>query len=133
MMTQPRVETADGTHRRLDDVLGPWFAVVGFECDPLGGLTHAELTAVRRLRPRVIKVVESRAGTRHHRKPCAAEETLIVEDVHNQLRTWFHARGRDVVLVRPDRYVAALSTVDAFGAALTELTDRFTVLPTRLT
>jgi 3-(3-hydroxy-phenyl)propionate hydroxylase len=129
MMTQPMVETADGAQLRLDDVLGPWFAVIGFERDPLGGLTGTELAAVERLRPRVIKVVESRAGARHHRQPCAAEETLVVEDVHNDLRTWFRARGRDAVLVRPDRYVAAMSTVDTFGPVLSRLTDRYTRSP----
>src|SRR5262249_5691793 len=35
MLAQPMVETADGARVRLDDVLGPWFAVLGFECDPL--------------------------------------------------------------------------------------------------
>ncbi|MBP2328205.1 3-(3-hydroxy-phenyl)propionate hydroxylase [Kibdelosporangium banguiense] len=126
MMTQPMVETSDGIHLKFDDVLGPWFAVIGFECDPLAGLTSTELAAVRRLRPQVIKVVESRAGERHHRQPCAAKETLVVEDVHNELRTWFQARGRNAVLVRPDRYVAAMSTVDDFAPALTRLADRFT-------
>jgi 3-(3-hydroxy-phenyl)propionate hydroxylase len=125
MLAQPMVETADGVQLRLDDVIGPWFAVIGFECDPLAGLTDAELAAVRCLRPCVLKVVESRAGARHHQQPCAAEETVIVEDVHNELRAWFRTRGRDVVLVRPDRYVAAMSTVDTFGPALTQLTGRF--------
>jgi 3-(3-hydroxy-phenyl)propionate hydroxylase len=126
MLTQPMVETAEGAELRLDDVLGPWFAVIGFECDPLGGLTDAERASLRRLRPRVIKVVESRAGTRHHQQPCAAKDTLVVEDVHNKLRAWFHARGRNAVLVRPDRYVAAISTMDTFGPALSRLADRFT-------
>ncbi len=129
MMAQPMVETADGDHLRLDDVLGPWFAVVGFECDPLGGVTDAELAAVRRLRPKVIKVVESRAGARHHRQPCAAPETIVVEDVHNELRAWFAERGRNTVLVRPDRYVAAMSTVDDFGPVLTRLADRYAGRP----
>jgi 3-(3-hydroxy-phenyl)propionate hydroxylase len=129
MMAQPVVETADGTRARLDDVVGPWFAVIGFERDPLAGLDDIQLAALRRLRPTVIKVVESRAGVRHHRKPCVAGETLIVEDVHNELRPWFQSRGRDVVLVRPDRYVAAMSTVDEFGAALSRLGHWFTGRP----
>jgi 3-(3-hydroxy-phenyl)propionate hydroxylase len=77
----------------------------------------------------VIKVVESRAGARHHREPCAAGETIVAEDVHNELRTWFHARGRNAVLVRPDRYVAVMSTVDMFGPVLTQLADRYTGRP----
>src|SRR5262249_52546184 len=115
MMAQPRVETSDGAHVRLDDVIGPGFAVIGFERDPLAGLTDSELAAADRFRPRVIKVLESRAGARHHRAPCVGADTVVVEDVHNELRPWFRARDGDVVLVRPDRYVAAMSTVDTFG------------------
>ena len=129
MLAQPVVETADGAQHRLDDVLGPWFAVVGFECDPLSGLTDAELAAVRLLRPRVVKVVESRAGTRHHGQPCVAEDTVVVEDVHNEFRAWFQARGRNALLVRPDRYVATMSAVDAFGPLLTQLARRYTGRP----
>jgi 3-(3-hydroxy-phenyl)propionate hydroxylase len=124
MLVQPMVEVPDGTAVRLDDVLGPWFAILGFERDPLAGLDGAELASVDRFRPRVIKVVESRAGQRYHRQHCVAEETLVVEDVHNELRTWFRARGGDVVLVRPDRYVAAMTGVDGFGPVLARLANR---------
>jgi 3-(3-hydroxy-phenyl)propionate hydroxylase len=124
MMAQPVVETADGTCRRLDDVLGPWFAVIGFECDPLAGFGPAELAAVERFRPRVVKVVESRAGRRHHDDPCVHSGTVVVEDVHNELRAWFQARGRSVALVRPDRYVAAMTAREEFGPALVLLADR---------
>lgn len=39
-------------------------------------------------------------------------------------RPWLQARGRNVVLVRPDRYVAALTTAEAFGSVVTSLADR---------
>jgi 3-(3-hydroxy-phenyl)propionate hydroxylase len=126
MLAQPLVETRDGQRIRLDEVLGSWFAIVGFECDPLAALTDAELAAVDRFHPRVIKVVESRAGARHHERPCVHPESLVVEDVDNELRTWFQARGRTVVLVRPDRYVAALTTANDFGPTLTLLADQLT-------
>jgi 3-(3-hydroxy-phenyl)propionate hydroxylase len=125
MFVQPSVETAAGARLRLDDVLGPWFAVIGFECDPLAMLSDAELAAVRIFRPRIVKIVESRAGERHHRQHCVDPDTVVVEDVHNQLRPWFHARGGTVVLVRPDRYVAAMTTADAFGPVVTNLAGQF--------
>lgn len=125
MLAQPLVETVGGAHARLDDVLGPWFAVIGFECDPLARLSDAELSAVKTFRPRVVKVVESRAGERHHRQHCVDRDTVVVEDVHNELRSWFQARGRNVVLVRPDRYVAAMTTADAFGPVITNLVEQF--------
>ena len=124
MLAQSMVETPEGARVRLDDVLGPWFAVVGFECDPLAGLTGAELAAVDRFRPSVTRIVESRAGHRHHRHPCVRQQTRVVEDVDNELRPWFQARGRSIVLVRPDRYVAVSAAPGQFGPSLTDLADR---------
>ena len=127
MLAQPMVEVLDGTHLRLDEVLGRWFAIVGFECDPLDGLTAAELDALNRLDARVVHVIESRAGTRYRSQSCLRPETVIVEDLHNELRAWFAARGRRIVLVRPDRYVAAASGVDGLGREVTELAAQFLV------
>jgi 3-(3-hydroxy-phenyl)propionate hydroxylase len=125
MLPQPMAETGDGVSARLDDILGPWFAVIGFERDPLGELTEAQLAAVRRFEPRVVKVVASRAGDRHRKTPLTDPATLVVEDVEGQLRTWFRAAGRDTALVRPDRFVAAMTTAETFGSALTRLADRY--------
>lgn len=107
MLAQPMVEALDGAQLRLDDALGPGFAVVGFECDPLAGLTADELAVLDRLRARAVKVIESRAGARPRSEPGRRPDTVVVEDVHNALRAWFTERGVRVVLVRPDRYVAA--------------------------
>ena len=126
MLTQPMVETSDGTRARLDDVIGPWFAVICFDRDPLAVLTETELAAADRFQARVIKVLESRAGARHHGASCVDANTVVVEDVHNELSPWFRARGGDVVLVRPDRYVATMSTVDTFGPNLSLLANQFT-------
>jgi 3-(3-hydroxy-phenyl)propionate hydroxylase len=125
MVAQPRVETTGGARVPLDEVLGSWFAVVGFECDPLAGLSDAELAALDRFRPRVIRVLESRAGQRHHQQPCVRAETVVVEDVENQLRPWFQARGRRIALVRPDRYVAVSASPGDFGRQVAELSDRY--------
>lgn len=129
LFVQPLIELPDGAAQRLDDVLGTWFAIVGFECDPLAALSAAELTAVKGLRPRIVKVVESRAGERYHRQTCVSEDTLVVEDVHNELRGWFQARAGSVALVRPDRYVAALATPDRFGPLVNELATRMSGVP----
>jgi len=124
MLPQPMVETADGEQVRLDEVLGPWFAILGFGCDPLARLTGDERDAAHRFRPRVVKVVESRAGARHRGQPCASRDSLVVEDVDNHLRPWFRAHGRDIALVRPDRCVAALTDPDGLGPTLSSLSHR---------
>jgi 3-(3-hydroxy-phenyl)propionate hydroxylase len=125
MLPQPMVDALDGTHLRLDDALGPWFAVVGFECDPLAGLSADELDVVDRLRARAVKVIESRAGRRYRGQPCVRPDTVVVEDLQNELRPWFAARRCRVVLVRPDRYVAAAGGADGLGPELSALAARF--------
>lgn len=126
MMPQPMAESSDGACARLDDLLGPWFTVIGFECDPLAKLTAAQHEAVRRFAPRVVKVVASRAGERHHKEPNTDPATVVVEDLEGRLRTWFRAARCDTALIRPDRFVAALTTADALGSALTRLAGRYT-------
>ncbi|RNI22937.1 bifunctional 3-(3-hydroxy-phenyl)propionate/3-hydroxycinnamic acid hydroxylase [Flexivirga caeni] len=119
MFPQPTVETEDGLRLALDDVLGPWFAIIGFNCDPLAGLNADQSAALAALGAVVVRVVESRAGERRRRQPCVDPDTVVVEDADNALRTWFGARKQQVVLLRPDRYVAVLARVETFGAEAT--------------
>ncbi|MGH3171755.1 MAG: bifunctional 3-(3-hydroxy-phenyl)propionate/3-hydroxycinnamic acid hydroxylase [Trebonia sp.] len=121
MFIQPTVEITGKRRVRLDDALGNWVSVVGFECDPLAQLDGAALAVVGRLGARVIKVVESRAGDAYHRAPNTRADTLVIEDADNELRGWFTAKGQNVVVLRPDRYVAALTTPQDLGRALTAL------------
>jgi 3-(3-hydroxy-phenyl)propionate hydroxylase len=125
MFVQPTVQGADGARQRLDDVLGSWFAVIGFDADPLAALGDSGLAALARLRPHVIKVLPSRAGQRRHEEACVLS-TTVVEDVDNELRAWFQARGRSVAVIRPDRYLATLTTPDGLGAHLARLADQLT-------
>ncbi len=120
MFIQPDVEV-NRCRRRLDDVLGSGFALVGFECDPAEHLGDPAMAVVRELGASVVRVVESRAGDVHHRRAVRCRDTLTVEDVDNSLRPWFGQRGAEVVLLRPDRYVAAVSTRHGIGSALEEL------------
>jgi 3-(3-hydroxy-phenyl)propionate hydroxylase len=126
MLPQPMVEGPDGRPVRLDEVLGPWFAVVGFGCDPLRRLTVAERAAVDRFQARVVKVVDSRSDRRRRQGPRSSGDLIVVEDLDNHLRPWFQDRGCEVVLVRPDRCVAAAGTGDRIGPALSRLSERLT-------
>jgi 3-(3-hydroxy-phenyl)propionate hydroxylase len=124
MFIQPVVEVSGKRRVRLDEALGSWFAVVGFECDPLACLDSAALAVVDGLEVRVIKIVESRAGEIHHRKPVTRPGTVVIEDADNELRRWFTARDGNVVVLRPDRYVAALTSQADLGQALMALRAR---------
>jgi 3-(3-hydroxy-phenyl)propionate hydroxylase len=124
MFIQPDVEVSRGTSVKLDEVLGPGFAVIGFECDPAQHLDESGTAALRELGAAVLRVVESRAGDVHRRRPDTWPGTTVVEDVENLLRPWFLRRGANVVILRPDRYVAALGDARNLSGALVSLRSR---------
>lgn len=120
MFIQPDVEV-DGRTAKLDDVLGLGFALIGFECDPAEDLDESATQALDEMGAKVVRVIESRAGDVHHRRPAAWPGTTVVEDVANELRPWFQQRQANVVLLRPDRYVAAVGTTASVVSDLASL------------
>ena len=123
MFIQPDVEL-DGRCVKLDEVLGAGFSVLGFECDPVSDLDQQGLEWLAGLGASVVRVVESRAGERHLRATGRWPATVVVEDVESLLRAWFQDRAGNVVVLRPDRYVAALTTAQGLDAALATLRER---------
>lgn len=119
MFIQPMVENGRMERVRLDEALGNWFAVVGYGCDPLACVDTAGRALVGRLGARVVKVVESRAGDA--RRDGTHPGLCVIEDADNILSGWFAARNRDVAVLRPDRYVAALTTPPGLSQALADL------------
>ncbi len=126
MFIQPMVETEDGRRLRLDDAVGPWFAVIGVNIDPAEHLDEEAAAYWRSLGARLVRVNRSRAG-RHLRS--ASDGTLLLDDAEGGLRDWHKGdRGREIVVVRPDRYLAAACGRDE----LNDLTRRFRhILPVR--
>lgn len=120
MFPQPLVELSSGESAPLDDVLGPWFAVLGFETDPAAGLSARSRKFLDGLDARFVMVVKSRTA------PAAVERidrdpaTVVVQDVEGHLTRWFERRDR-VVLLRPDRYVAAVAQPAAIDGAVTQI------------
>ncbi|WP_176051479.1 bifunctional 3-(3-hydroxy-phenyl)propionate/3-hydroxycinnamic acid hydroxylase [Burkholderia sp. BCC1644] len=115
MIAQPDVETADGVRRKLDDVLGPWFSIVGWQCDPQACLSDDDRAYWVSLGATFVQVSRSRSGTGRERRMASAHGSTCVEDVDNALADWFDRHAGPLVVVRPDRYVAAQT--DAVGMA----------------
>lgn len=115
LMVQPRVETETGEQPRLDDVLGPWFAVVAHNTDAALAISPETRELADRFGVRFVKLVESRAGALWHTSESRDPDTVVVEDLENVLAPWFRDRGVAYALIRPDRYVAALSADDPDG------------------
>lgn len=110
MFVQPPVERADGATVKLDEALGAGFALLAWQHDPGPGLPAATRAGLGRLGCRVLAAARSRSLQAMHLKAAPSPGVEVVEDAENALHLWFAACGADWVLLRPDRYVAALGT-----------------------
>ena len=119
MFIQPVIEDAHGHDVRLDDVLGSWFAVIGFGADPAGHLTGAQRDYLTQLGASLVKVTDSRAG--RGQRAVAYPGTQAIEDLEGHLREWFTRHATRFAVIRPDRYVTALADETSLGAAINQL------------
>ncbi len=106
MFMQPRVETVERKAMKLDDALGPWFAVIGINVDPATCLDDATRAFWKQLGATLVQVVKSRRGTRGLAPSLPG--TVVLDDVDGAFRDWLSSNpSREVIVLRPDRYVAA--------------------------
>lgn len=114
MFMQPRVETAEGRALKLDDAVGPWFALVGINIDPAAHLNAEEKAFWKRLGARLVQVNKSRRGTQGVAP--TDPDTLLLDDVDGAFRDWLSASpSQELIVLRPDRYVAAVCSRDGLG------------------
>lgn len=121
MLIQPDVEDAAGTRRKLDDVLGTGFAVIGWQTDPQAALGAAERESWRALGARFVRIDRARSGSAPGARLTSAHGSTCVEDVDNQFSDWIAAHPGSVIVLRPDRYIAAQCT----AAELPQVTRQF--------
>ena len=119
MFIQPDVRTATGAIAKLDDALGDWITVLGWQRDPAVDLSPAALDQLRATGVSIVKVVGSCPPASHRAVDDAS--TAVLEDRDNDLRQWFEDTGSDYVVLRPDRYIAAAATRFDLGHQMSEL------------
>ncbi|WP_312936804.1 bifunctional 3-(3-hydroxy-phenyl)propionate/3-hydroxycinnamic acid hydroxylase [Pseudomonas sp.] len=120
LFIQPDVETADGQRVRLDTVLGQSFAVLGYRVNPVQGLSAATRDYWAQWDTRFIQVNRSRSGPGRN-QPLQADGAISVEDLHNRLGQWFSNVRDCIVVIRPDRFVAAITTPERLESVLGKL------------
>lgn len=113
MLIQPDVENA-GVRLRLDDAIGPWWAVIGLNRDPRDGLDEVDLAEWTASGAVFVRINRSRASEHF---AGAADGVLTLADVEGKFRDWQMVHRYDVLFVRPDRYLAGASM--AAGARTT--------------
>jgi 3-(3-hydroxy-phenyl)propionate hydroxylase len=113
LFIQPTVATRGAPSIRLDDALGPWFALVAWNNDPRAILDD---DALARLARNNVRLVTARPAVQLHWDEGDADDSiLVVGDLDGSLKRWFDARSESVLLLRPDRIVAGGSP--AYGAS----------------
>jgi len=112
LFVQPTVSTRTTASIKLDDALGPWFALIVWNNDPRAILDE---DARRRLERAGVRMVAARPGVqlRWDEPGLADDSVLIVGDLDGSLKRWFDAHAESVVLVRPDRIVGGASSAYA--------------------
>lgn len=128
MFVQPLVEH-DGQRLRLDDACGPGWTLLSWRCNVLADAPAGLPESLARLGCVRAVAVRSRSSVHETGDLHDPSHTRLFEDLDNALQPWFQAYAADWVLLRPDRYVAAMGTRLDAGMRLQALCDQ--LLPAR--
>ena len=120
---QPQVRTYDGRRALLDELLGEDYALVGYACDPRASLDARTVARLRALGARFVALYSF--GRRPQggavKRGAAAGALTEVEDLSGEGIAWFRgagARKGHVALVRPDKFVYALTPATQLAAVV---------------
>jgi 3-(3-hydroxy-phenyl)propionate hydroxylase len=122
MLPQPFVLGADGRQRRLDDVLGDGFALLAID-PPQMTSPALDDDVWRVLAPKYVALLLD------DRAPRSGAVT-VVADIDGSLGRALRAARGKLLLVRPDRFVAAVLPLDLEGSA-TAVAEALAVVPFR--
>ncbi|MBJ3816309.1 bifunctional 3-(3-hydroxy-phenyl)propionate/3-hydroxycinnamic acid hydroxylase [Shimwellia pseudoproteus] len=126
MFIQPKVTLESGEILRLDDVIGPRFAIIAWGNNPLWGLTAAQISHWRGLGCAFIEVVpEVQIHTSQDNHP----GVMRLGDSDNRIKTWFADKSASIVVLRPDRFVALSAIPQTLGPQLTRLAGALHLAP----
>ena len=118
MFPQPRVRTPGGELVRLDDALGAGFSVLAWGGSPGAYMDAASRTLWSSLGAHLVAAVpENQLAEAVRRLP----GTTVVGDATGCLKAWFGEQAHSVVVLRPDRFVAAICGPQSINATTREL------------
>jgi 3-(3-hydroxy-phenyl)propionate hydroxylase len=107
MFIQPQVKLESGEVVLLDDILENDFAIVAWGVDPKWGIDAATMKKWQALGVKFIQVLPAVQLDNPQRKKLDGVTTI--GDVGIDIRTWFGKTTQSIVILRPDRFVAALA------------------------
>lgn len=118
---QPYVETSEQKRVKLDEVLGSWYSIISFRKDPLALLSAEAQEFWSSRQTRFIQVNRSKSGLNRYTPLTSNDGVICVEDVDNKLEDWFENARDEVVVIRPDRFIAATCSVEQLSFVLEKL------------
>ncbi len=124
MFIQPKVTLENGDVTLLDNAIGANFAVIGWGCNPLWGMSDEQIQQWRALGTRFIQVVPE---VQIHTAQDNHDGVLRVGDTQGRLRSWFAQHNASLVVMRPDRFVAATAIPQTLGNTLNKLASVMTL------
>lgn len=119
MFIQPHVKLENGETILLDEVIGNDFAVIAWGVDPQWGLSEANMKQWQKLGVKFIQVIPAvQLGNENRKK---FEGVITIGDIGTDIRTWFGKTSDSIVILRPDRFVAALAIPQSMNAVSEQL------------
>ncbi len=115
LFIQPRVRTSAGDIRRLDDVIGPNFAIVAWSTNPRQYMTEEQAAIWESLGAVFVTIKpDVQLGSRPDEalgfRTDPLHGVVQVGDTQGRLKEWFGAWPESIVFLRPDRVVAATAS-----------------------
>ncbi|WP_084024712.1 bifunctional 3-(3-hydroxy-phenyl)propionate/3-hydroxycinnamic acid hydroxylase [Mycobacterium avium] len=126
LFIQPRVDTRDQQDVLLDDVLGPWFAVLCWNNNPRKILGETAFANWKALGARFFAL---RPATQLHWTGHDDPDVVVVGDRRGDLKSWFDIHAESVLFLRPDRCIAGACIAQRAPDLSAALFDALTLTP----
>lgn len=122
MFIQPHVKLESGESVLLDDVIGNDFAIIAWGVDPKWGLDDVTMQRWNQLGVKFIQVLPAVQLSNTQRKK--NEGVITIGEQDTDIRTWFGKTTQSIVVLRPDRFVAALAIPQTLNSISNELFNK---------
>ena len=125
MFIQPQVQLESGERVLLDEVLANDFAILAWGVNPTWGMSETTIQAWQALGVKFIQVIPAVQMSQPNRKHY--EGVITLGDVGTEIRSWFGKTRESVVMLRPDRFVAAMAIPQTVDQTSQQLFDKLYV------
>ena len=122
---QPEVRGANGKRMRMDDVLGGSYVLIGIGCDPTVSLTAQSLQILDQINTQAVYVHAYACRPQGRIERDFKANLIEVEDIQQELTTWLRKHTKytapQILILRPDRFVFALTLPESVNEAIQQL------------